>query len=473
MKLKKLIKAIPIKEIKGSKEIEITGICANSKRVSPGNLFIAKKGKISDGSQFISEAIGAGAAAILSDIYDPFLEGVTQLIDADINRIEAELATEFYKHDPLFTVAITGTSGKTTTAYLIKHMLDPNCGLIGTIECIIGENSYRSTHTTPDICSNHKMLFEMTQHQVKNAVMEVTSHALDQGRVVGIEYDVAVFTNLSSEHLDYHQSMEHYKASKQKLFTQLKPTSTAIVNLDDPAHAQMIQNCPAKILTYGLTTKADLSYQNGIVFYQDQQAQCVMPYIGRYNIYNGLAAIAVALVKGQTLADAAKRIASAKPVPGRLEQVSNDLGLQIYVDFAHKDDALDKVLASIKATGKNIITVFGCGGDRDKTKRPRMAAVAESYSRHVIVTSDNPRSEDPLTICDEIVEGFQGTRFSVEPDRREAIRKAIEMADSKDIVLIAGKGHETYQIFRQKTIEFDDRKVAEEICRSIKPLSAV
>lgn len=474
MKLKKLLKSIPVREIKGSKEIEITGICSNSKRVSPGNLFIAKKGKTSDGTQFIAEAIGAGAAAVLSDIYDPFLEGITQLIDTDINGIEAQLATEFYQHpnQPLFTVGITGTSGKTTTAYLVKHMLDPGCGLIGTIECIIGENSYRATHTTPDVCSNHKMLFEMSQHQCKSAVMEVTSHALDQGRVVGIEFDVAVFTNLSSEHLDYHQNMEHYSKSKQKLFTGMRPSTVAILNADDPAHTMMIEHCKCSKMTYGLNSKADLFYQNGTVHYHDETAPCKMPFIGRHNIYNGLAAIAVAIVSGQTLSQAAVKIASAKPVPGRLEPVTNNLGLEIYVDFAHKDDALDKVLSSLKeATGRNIITVFGCGGDRDKTKRPRMAAVAERYSRHVVITSDNPRTEDPLTICDEIVGGFKRNDFSVEPDRRLAIQKAIELAKPDEIVLIAGKGHETYQIFRQKTIEFDDRKVAEEICRELKPLS--
>lgn len=468
MKLKKLLKTIPVKEVKGSKEIEITGICSNSKRVSPGNLFIAKKGKMSDGTQFIAEAIEAGAAAVLSDIYDPFLEGITQLIDSDINRIEAQLATEFYQHtgQPLFTVGITGTSGKTTTAYLVKHMLDPGCGLIGTIECIIGENTYRATHTTPDICSNHKMLFEMSQNQCKSAVMEVTSHALDQGRVTGIEFDVAVFTNLSSEHLDYHLDMENYSKAKQKLFTGLKKSAVAIMNKDDPAHAMMIADCKCNIFTYGLNAQADLSFQNGSVHYRGESIPCVMPFIGRHNIYNGLAALAVAIVHGKTLAQAVARIATAKPVPGRLEPVKNALGLEIYVDFAHKDDALDKVLASLKeATGRDIITVFGCGGDRDKTKRPRMAAVAERYSRHVVITSDNPRTEDPLTICDEIVRGFKRSDFSVEPDRRLAIQKAVELAKPNDIVLIAGKGHETYQIFRQKTIEFDDRKVAEEICR--------
>lgn len=472
MKLKKLLKNITIKDIRGSKDIDITGICSNSKRVSPGNLFIAKKGKTSDGALFIPEAVGAGAAAVLNDIFDPFLENVTQLIDSDIDRLEVQLAKEFYQHpgQPLCIIGITGTSGKTTTAYLVKHMLDSGCGLIGTIECIIGDISYRATHTTPDLCTNYKMLYEMSQHECHSAVMEVTSHALDQGRVEGIDFDIGIFTNLSHEHLDYHPDYNHYKLSKQKLFSSLNRDTLAIVNQDDPEHKTMISFCKARIMTYGLNAGADLRYEDGFIFYKNEKAACKLPFIGKYNTYNCLAAIGVALARGQSLDQAAKKISTAAPVPGRLEPVPNDLGLEIYVDFAHKEDALDKVLATLKeATGKNIITVFGCGGDRDKTKRPRMAAAAERYSSHVIVTSDNPRTEDPLTICDEIVCGFTRDAYSIEPDRRQAIRKAIQMAKKNTVVLIAGKGHETYQIFRQKTIEFDDRKIANEICKEIIP----
>lgn len=471
MKLKKLLKSISVNEVKGSKEIEITGITSNSKSVSPGNLFIAKRGKTNDGTQFIPDAIAAGAAAILSDIYDPFLEEVTQLVDGNITGLESQLAATFYQQPShkLFTVGITGTCGKTTTAYLVKQLLDPGCGLIGSIEYIVGSSSYSATHTTPDVCTNHKMLHEMVRNGCTSAVMEVTSHALDQGRVAEIAYDVAVFTNLSQEHLDYHPSMQAYAEAKQQLFTGLTEKATAIFNKDDPWSKMMASQCKAHQFTYGLTQEADLSLTEGKITFKGEQVPFTPPLVGRYNLYNCLAAIAVGISYGMSLESAARKLEKAIPVPGRLEPVPNDCGLSLFVDFAHKPDALEKVLQSLKesATGR-LITIFGCGGDRDTLKRPLMAAAAERYSDFVIVTSDNPRSEDPLTICDEIIQGFTGAEFSVQPDRYQAIAYAIENASPGDTILIAGKGHETHQIFRHKTIDFDDRKVAAEICTTKK-----
>lgn len=488
MKLKKLLKDINVNDVKGSKEIVITGLCANSKVVAPGNLFVAKKGRVDDGSQYIQEAVLSGATAVLTDIYDPSLRHITQIIHPDVASIESLLAANYYQFPSkeLFMVGITGTNGKTTTSYLIKYLLDQlnaSCGLIGTIEYIVGKHHYQATRTTPDVISNHKMLREMVLQECKAAVMEVTSHALDQGRTAQIEYDVAVFTNLTLDHLDYHQTMESYAEAKEKLFANLNPKkqkannafpTTAVVNIDSLWHKNMLKNCKAKVITYGLSEGADLKAfdirltPTGTLFkltYQNKSYECHCPLVGRFNVYNCLAAIAVGLVRKEPIEKLIEIVSNFPGIPGRLESVKNDKNLNIFVDFAHTDDALVNVLESLQEFKKGrIITVFGCGGDRDQSKRPRMAKAAESFSDFSIVTSDNPRSEDPKVICEQICKGFSKANWTVELDRKEAIKKAIGMAALEDIVLIAGKGHETYQIFAHKTVEFDDRKIAAQLC---------
>lgn len=485
MKLKKLIKEIPNLSVKGNKEIEITGICANSKLVSPGSLFIAKKGFKDDGNYYIGEAIAAGAAAILTDIYDPSLKNVTQLIHPHVSELEGILASAYYNSpsDDLFITGITGTNGKTTTSFLIKHLFDNiSCqtGLIGTIEYIIGKQRYQATRTTPDVLSNHKMLREMILQGCGAAIMEVTSHALDQGRVQGIEFDTAIFTNLTLDHLDYHGTMEEYCKAKNRLFKDLgkpgkKKKKTAIVNTDSPWVDKILEGCTAEIMTYGIDKNADLqafdiefssfgsSFQ---IRYLGKSYPCKNPMIGRFNVYNCLAAVGALIAKGKKIEEVLPHVETFSAVPGRLEKVSNDLGIHVYVDFAHSDDSLLNVLKTLQEVKrKKVITVFGCGGDRDATKRPKMALAAEEHSDLCIVTSDNPRSEDPLRICNEIVAGFKfPERHLVEVDRKQAISLAISQAKPDDIVLIAGKGHETYQIFAHKTIEFDDRKIAYQIC---------
>lgn len=489
MKLKKLIKDLQNCQVKGSKEIEITGICANSKLVSPGNLFIAKKGRLQDGAQFIPEAINSGAVAILTDIYNPSIKGVVQVLHPNINGIEGQLASSYYQHPSkdLCVVGVTGTNGKTTTSFLIKYLLDKidgPCGLIGTIEYIIGNHRYQATRTTPDVTSNHKMLREMLLQGCTSAVMEVTSHALDQRRVENIEFDMAIFTNLTPDHLDYHETMENYCLAKNKLFRTLPPTEKkgksiakcAIVNVDNPWHQPLIEGCQTPILTYGIENEADLRASQielsplGTRFnvnYRGETLSCFCPLIGRFNVYNCLAALAVGLNRHISLKEIIEILHTAPFVPGRLQPVANGLGLKIYVDFAHSEDALRNVLQCLQEfkTGR-LLTVFGCGGDRDRFKRPKMAAVCEEISDLCIVTSDNPRSEDPMEIIEEITRGFQRKEsYRVEADRRMAIKMAIEMADPDDLILIAGKGHENYQIFAHKTIEFDDAKIAEEICQ--------
>lgn len=486
MKLKKLLKDIPLIIVKGSKELDITGICINSKLVSPGNLFIARKGRSDDGTKYIPEAISAGAVAILTDMYDPSLKDITQLIYPDIAQIEGILAAHFYQfasHE-LYMVGITGTNGKTTTSLIIKHLLDDlscPCGLIGTIENIIGNQHYQAKLTTPDVTTNHKLLREMVLHGCQSAVMEVTSHALDQGRVQYIDYDVAVFTNLTLDHLDYHQTMENYFLAKKKLFSSLGKgkkdhKKAAVINADSAWSSQIIEGCPAHPLTYGIDNSADLHAKNlhftpsGTSFdilYQGKSFLCKTPLVGRFNVYNILAAIGVALSKNFEMQEIIKSIASFKYVSGRLEPVMNQLDLKIYVDFAHSDDALKNVLESLSEfKQKRIITVFGCGGDRDQSKRAKMAHVSETFSDITIITSDNPRSEDPVAIAKQIIQGFQRQdSYLVELDRFAAINKAIEIGEPDDIILIAGKGHESYQLFANKILEFDDRKIASQICQ--------
>jgi UDP-N-acetylmuramoyl-L-alanyl-D-glutamate--2,6-diaminopimelate ligase len=497
MKIKKLFKDIIVKAIKGSKDIEITGLCSNSKLVAPGNLFIAKKGRTTDGNKFITDAVSAGAVAVLTDIYDPSLKNIVQIIHPDVVAIEGAIAAQYYESpsDHLFIVGITGTNGKTTTAFLIKHLFDKlkePCGLMGTIEYIVGEHHYQATHTTPDVITNQKMLREMVNHGCTTAVMEVTSHALDQRRVSNVEYDVAVFTNLTVDHLDYHLTMEDYCKAKNKLFRsldnkksrKLKPFhKTAVINGDSPWKQQMIEECPACVFTYGIENACDLQATNiqlsgkGTTFdltFKEEITLVTVPLVGRFNVYNFLAALSVGLVKGEPLIKLLEIFKSFKPVPGRLEPVQNSLGLKIFVDFAHTDDALINVLECLKEFKKGrIITVFGCGGDRDRTKRPKMAVAAEDNSDICIVTSDNPRSEDPQAIIQEVVKGFKKpSQHILEPDRRKAIEKAVEMANDDDIILIAGKGHEKFQIFAHKTIEFDDRKVAQESCSKLTSMAA-
>jgi len=490
MKLKKLLNDIPDCQVKGSKDILVTGISANSKLIAPGNVFIAKRGKTFDGGQFISEAIQAGACAIITDLYNPSLKQVSQVIHPNISSIEGALAANYYRNpsQELFMVGVTGTNGKTTTSFIAKNLLDcfkGPCGLIGTIEYIVGDHRYQATHTTPDVNTNHKMLRDMLTYGCRSAVMEVTSHALDQGRVNQIDFDIAIFSNLTLDHLDYHGSMENYGRVKKILFDKLgkgkkKKATWAIVNQDSPWTPSMLMGCSENVLSYGIDTPADLNASDirlgrhetrAKITYQGQNIDCYWPLVGRFNVYNCLAAMAVALTQNVPFELVSSYMSKVAFVRGRLQPVTNCLGRQIYVDFAHSDDALLNVLTTIKEiqTGSGrLIVVFGCGGDRERTKRPKMAEVCERFADFCLITSDNPRSEDPCKICEEIVAGFSSREaYQVEVDRKLAIQKAIEMSRPEDIVLIAGKGHETYQVFAHKTIEFDDCKVAADICKQL------
>jgi len=487
IKLKKLLKDIPVQSIKGSKEIEISGLSSNSKWVAPGDLFIAKKGLTHDGARFIPDAIAAGAVAVVTDLYDPFISNVVQIIHPDVASVEAEIAKEFYGHpsSKLFLIGITGTNGKTTTSYLIRHLLERSrepCGLIGTIESIVGQHVFPATLTTSDVLQNYKLFHDMAAAGCKNCVMEVSSHALDQERTRGVEFDVAVFTNLTQDHLDYHKTMDAYANAKTKLFSQLNPQGEkpfakwAVVNADADSWMQMIAGCRANILSYGIQRPCDLRADqielspSGLKFnvaYHREIFPFASSLIGRFNVYNLLAAMGVGLAKGLSLKQVLDALRNFTAVPGRLERVPNDKGMNIFVDYAHTDDALLNVLNTLNELKKGrLITVFGCGGNRDAAKRPKMGAVVEALSDVSIITTDNPRHEDPEEIIRQIIAGLKHPgQAQVIVDRMEAIHRAVHMAAPNDIVLIAGKGHENYQIFSHQKIPFDDRTVALEACQ--------
>lgn len=477
MKLKKLIKDLDLKVMKGSKDIEITGISNNSKSIAPGYLFIAKRGSNFDGNAYIQDAILAGASAILTDFYNPFLEAAVQLITPDVDKFEPILAKRFY-NDPskdLFLVGVTGTSGKTTNTYLLKTIFDFEgpTGLLGTIERIVGDWHYESDLTTPDVITCHKFLREMVVSDVKHAFMEVSSHGLQQKRVEELSFDVALFTNLTPEHLDYHQTMENYAKEKAKLCSYLKPDGKIVYNLDDPWCEKMVADSKHAKISFAVKQKADYYPKNicyGISSMQftlctrEREVRMDLPIVGEFNLYNALGVIAVAGEKGITLETIRDRLSTYRGVNGRMECVTKGKGPAIFVDFAHKADALEKVLSNLKTVTKGkLITIFGCGGQRDTQKRPAMAKIAEKYSDFVIVTADNSRSEPLEKILEDICKGFTKKNHLVEADRRQAISLGISMLEENDTLLIAGKGHEKKQIFAHKTIDFDDVKVAKEM----------
>lgn len=482
MKLKHLIKDAPEVTVKGPKDIEVMGIAANSHLVAPGFLFVAKRGANYDGSQFIPQAIASGASAILTDMYDPSLKNITQICSPHVERTEAFLASTFWGHpsQQLQMVGVTGTSGKTTTAYLVRHLFAHfkiQSGLMGTVVYIAGNRQHAAIRTTPDVITTHSFLNEVLQSGATACVMEVSSHALVQGRTDQVGFDTAIFTNLTHEHLDYHHTMEAYASAKSLLFKNLcqKPDCLAVYNNDDSWANIIVGNTPARKISFSLESNADVTARN-ICFtnldtsfdlhYAEKVAHVHWNLAGRYNVANALAAASAFLGRGYPLEEVSKGLETFSAPPGRLERVKNAKGLAIFVDYAHKEDALQKVLKTLReATPGKLIVVFGCGGDRDKQKRPKMAKVAEELADLVIVTSDNPRSENPTNIIREICTGFTKDRHIVVPDRKNAIHEAIRRATTSDIVVIAGKGHERQQIFSHGTVPFDDCLVAQECCR--------
>ena len=468
----------------------VTGVEYDSRRVKPGNVFVAMRGETSDGNRFIDQAIASGAAAIVTDS-ERQLHDVAWAKVPHGRQALAVLSANFYGHPAkkLGITGITGTNGKSTTAFLIEAILQAagrTGALVGTIEYHVAGKILPAPHTTPESLDLQRLFCETVAGGGTEAVMEVSSHALVQQRTYGIPFDVAIFTNLTRDHLDYHETMEEYFAAKRLLFmgSGAEPPRVGVVNADDPYGLQLAELCrrrSAQVITYGWSkagfhaskveitprgTRFELNTSSGRVALDS-------PLIGRVNVYNILAASAAASARGCSLDAIAAGVAALKAVPGRFERVDCGQPFTVVVDYAHTDDALRNLtnLARefVEDNGGRVIIVFGCGGDRDRSKRPLMGEAAGKGSDLVVLTSDNPRSEDPLAIINDALVGLQraGATFKTEPDRRAAIALAIGEARKGDIVLIAGKGHEKTQTSHTGAIRFDDREVAAEILHNL------
>ena len=481
MQLKNLLSATAVRQIIGSVDRPVENITYDSRRVQRNSLFVALRGEKADGHQFIGQAIDKGASVIVAERENPDPR-VTCLFVENTRAALADISAAYYKHPArkLKLAAVTGTNGKTTTTFLIKHICESagmSCGLIGTVRYEIGERLLPAIRTTPESLDLQELLAQIVNAGCKAAAMEVSSHALAQDRTRGLEWNVAVFTNLTQDHLDFHGTMENYFAAKAKLFTGLseqkhKPTPVAILNIDDRYGQQLLGriNKRSAVVTYGMGTRADFRASNyraeftGTSYQLDARGKSYLvrlPLIGRFNVTNSVAAVAAADALGISLRNAVLSLAKSPQIPGRLELVPAKRQFQVFVDYAHTPDALANVLKTLRELQpQRLITVFGCGGDRDRQKRPLMAAMADRLADYSIITSDNPRKEDPGAIVAEIEKGFHSNRYETIVDRTEAIDRAIALARPRDIVLIAGKGHENYQEFADYTIPFDDIQIA-------------
>ncbi len=455
-------------------DVEILGIKEDSRLVHTGDLFIARSGTKTDGRQFIADAAARGAAAVVVG---------QKLSDAPLPQVvvkdpaaAASILSHLYHGDPstkLKVIAVTGTNGKTTTTYLIRHLLSKakqRCGMIGTVEIDDGRTKCEAEMTTPGAVQVAELMAAMRDNGCAACAMETSSHALHQQRVAGVKYAAAGFTNLTGDHLDYHGNADNYAAAKAMLFEGLAEDAVAVVNADEEASARMTRDCSARIITFGM--KADADYRaediaitaNGTHFVlvtPDGRAEVSMTLIGRHNIENALCAAAIV---GETFQQSVHQIAAglreAEGAPGRLQAVRAGQPFAVLVDYAHTDDAMENVLSALRPLARGSLRIlFGCGGDRDRTKRPRMARTAIGIADAIYITSDNPRTEDPKSIIDEIVAGIPANNRKpvvVESDRRRAIEKIIADAKPNDIILLAGKGHENYQILGRTKHHFDD-----------------
>jgi UDP-N-acetylmuramoyl-L-alanyl-D-glutamate--2,6-diaminopimelate ligase len=481
MQLKTLAGAIPVRQVIGPLDRAVESIAYDSRRVQRNGLFVALRGEKNDGHEFIGQAIENGASVIVAEREEKNPRATCLLVENTRTAL-ADLAATFYGLPArrLKLAAVTGTNGKTTTTFLIKHICEKaglRCGLIGTVRYEIGERVLPAPRTTPESLDLQELLAQMANAGCRAAAMEVSSHALAQERIRGLEWEVAVFTNLTQDHLDYHGTMENYFESKAKLFTQLaqqqkKRKPVAVVNMDDRYGEQLLDRIDKKIsvVTFGMGVRADFRAANyrmefgGTSYQLDARGKSYLvrlPLIGRFNVANSMAALAAANALGLNLREAVLSLGKSPQVPGRLEMVPAKRQFQVFVDYAHTPDALLNVLKTLRQLEPGrLIAVFGCGGDRDRQKRPLMGRVADQNADYSIITSDNPRKEDPNAIISEIEKGFGSDRYEKVAERAEAIARAIALAQPRDIILIAGKGHETYQEFADHTVPFDDIQVA-------------
>ena len=527
MLLKELLKLEEVEEAEGDLNREVSGLAYDSRNVRPGQIFFAIPGEKADGHDFVAQAVARGASAVVVVRKTICPRGIAEIRVRDVRRAMGVWSAHFFGRPSrqLQLVGVTGTNGKTTVTYLVESILSAagmEPGVIGTINYRYHGHQVPSHHTTPESLDLEQLLAEMHRAGVTSVVMEVSSHALAQERVRGLDFDVGVFTNLSRDHLDYHADMDDYFSAKSRLFTDYltssaKPKKAAVIYAEDPRGKGLlsrVRDAELEVWSYGegdqwdihpLSVQYDVRGVQGRLRVKDRSFEFSSHLIGAANLQNIMAAVGVGQALGISADAIAEGIRKLAAVPGRLEKIENDLGISVLVDYAHTPDALEKVLQALRGilpsldspggavTGRNktpspkLISVFGCGGDRDRGKRPLMGAVAARLSDLVILTSDNPRTEDPLRILAEIEPGVRKTGFQklpvlnsefrlselergywVEADRRKAIRMALQVARSGDLVLIAGKGHEDYQILEAKRIHFDDREVAREELARIK-----
>ncbi|WP_291583856.1 UDP-N-acetylmuramoyl-L-alanyl-D-glutamate--2,6-diaminopimelate ligase [Clostridium sp. UBA6640] len=481
MNIKELLSKIEYDVLKGSDNAEICEIAYDSRRITKKNsLFVCIQGFKEDGHRFIDDAIKNGATSIL-------VEEEMEIESTDVNVIKvkntrkvlSEISSIFYNEPSkeLNLVGITGTNGKTSVSIIISNILENlghKVGTIGTIDNRIGNKILeveKNTPTTPESLELQMLLRKMAEEKVQDVIMEVSSMALELHRVDNCIFDIGVFTNLSQDHLDDHKTMENYKNAKLKLFTKCK---YAIVNIDDNVSKDIINTATAEIFTYGINNNADLMAKDirlsadGVRFkisFNKEEKDVVVKIPGLFSVYNSLAAIAVCLHLGLAVDDIILALQDIKTIRGRAEAINTEEGYTVIVDYAHSPDALENILTTVKGFVKGkVITVFGCGGDRDKTKRPIMGEIAGKNSQFCVITSDNPRTEEPLQILYNIEEGIKETQCLYEKilDRKEAIHFAMDSAKPGDVIVVAGKGHETYQILKDRTIKFDDMEVVKE-----------
>ncbi|MBT8038273.1 MAG: UDP-N-acetylmuramoyl-L-alanyl-D-glutamate--2,6-diaminopimelate ligase [Verrucomicrobiae bacterium] len=484
MNLRHIIKCLPKATISGDLNKEVVGVTSDSREVVAGSIFVAVRGSDSDGQKYIPEAIKQGACAIVSEVA-PGAEVNDKLCWAhvpDARAAVAALACRWNKNPSadMKVVGITGTNGKTTTAFITHAVMQKvwtRAGLLGTVQVDDGEHVTPATHTTPGPIELQATLRTMVDNGCRGVAMEISSHALEQKRTDGLQLDVAVFTNFSQDHLDYHGNMENYFAAKCRLFELLgsqegKKKPTAVIHLDDPYGQRLVEEFEGRLyfLTYGHGVHADLRVGRAVqtvrgtefdVSFKGRDYRVCTPYIGRFNVSNCAAALAACIAAGVKPRDAVRALADAPQVPGRMEKVGTRDGATVFVDYAHTPDALINACAALRESNpRNLITVFGCGGDRDSSKRRLMGQAAAEGSEFCIITSDNPRSEDPHSIIQDIEKGMVGKRYQSIPDRMEAIQTAVNLSGEGDIILVAGKGHETYQEVAGQRIDFDDRRAA-------------
>lgn len=484
MELKKLLESLTFYNVNGEVEnCEITSLEMDSRKVTSGSAFVCITGFTVDGHDYVDQAVKKGASAVFTSkpLTKDYEVPIIQV--EDTNRALAMLAVKYYdyptKHFPL--IGVTGTNGKTTVTYLLDKIFEyhqKKAGVIGTIQVKIGEETFPIVNTTPNALELQKTFHMMREKDVKQGIMEVSSHALDMGRVYGCDYDIAVFTNLSQDHLDYHQDIQDYLRAKSLLFAQLgngyngEKEKYAIINDDDSSSHLLKRSTAQHVITYSCKKEATIMAKDielaasGIRFKLHSplgEIAIQSRLMGMFNVYNMLAASAAAIASKVPLKVIQEALESIEGVNGRFEPIAEGQDYSVIVDFAHTPDSLENVLQTIKDFAKrNVYVVVGCGGDRDRKKRPLMAEVALNYADHAVFTSDNPRTEDPQAILDDMTAELDSTSGSYEVvvDRKEGIAKAIQSAQKDDIILIAGKGHETYQIIGHTKYDFDDRDVA-------------